>query len=166
MAVLKPNQTYCWVNTLFNRTVFATCAAYVNVCVLPILSLSHIIYSQIRDDFVATALEVDEVGGICTLPSPFDKSFLTNVFDNVEAVAGCLGAISIAQQPEKKENRDRQGRWMNIFTSCDLHFALKKMMQQYCWCIPAPDRHTMMNSAYCIFSIKVNLSTGITLCII
>lgn len=38
-----------------------------------------------------------------TLLSPFDKPFLTNVFDNVEAVADCLGAIFIAQQPKKKE---------------------------------------------------------------
>lgn len=39
-----------------------------------------------------------------TLPSP-PMSFLTDVFDDVDAVADCLGAVSIAQQPEKKENR-------------------------------------------------------------
>lgn len=70
--------------------------------VLPMLSLS-IIYSQIRDEFIATALKVVKVGGIYTPPSPFDKYFLTNVFDDVEAVADCLGAISIPQQPEKKK---------------------------------------------------------------
>lgn len=45
---------------------------------------------------------MDKVGGICTLPSPCHKSFLTNVFDDVEAEAVCLGASSIAQKPEKK----------------------------------------------------------------
>ena len=38
-----------------------------------------------------------------TLPSPVDKSFLTNVFDDIEVVGDCLGVVSIAQQPEKKE---------------------------------------------------------------
>lgn len=37
------------------------------------------------------------------LPSPFDKPFLTNVFDDVEAVGDCLRAIFFAQQPGKKE---------------------------------------------------------------
>lgn len=36
---------------------------------------------------------------------PQPVSFLTNVFDDVEAVADRLRALSIAQQPEKKENR-------------------------------------------------------------
>lgn len=61
-----------------------------------LLSLSHIIYSQMRD-FAATALEVVKVGGIYALLSPLDKLFLTNVFDDVEAVADCLRALSIAQ---------------------------------------------------------------------
>lgn len=73
--------------------------AYVNVYFLPMPSLRHIISrSQIRDGFVETAPEVVKVGGMYELP--FDKYFLTNVFDNVEAVADGLGSISITQQPE------------------------------------------------------------------
>lgn len=36
------------------------------------------------------------------LLSPIDKAFLTNIFDDVEAVADCFGAISIAQPKSKK----------------------------------------------------------------
>lgn len=34
------------------------------------------------------------------LLSPFDNALLTNVFDDIEAVADCLAAIAIALQPE------------------------------------------------------------------
>lgn len=84
--------------------------------------LSHTIYSQIGDNFVAAALEVVKVGGIYKLPSPFDKSFLTNVFDDAEAVADCLGAITIAQQTEKKEKVKylfgQASMWKNILILC------------------------------------------------
>lgn len=97
------------------------------------LSLSHIIYSQIRDDFAATALTVVVVGGIYALPSAHDKLFLTNVFDNLEAVADCVGALSIAQQPEKKEKKEIHiwtGAQADEYADFMIHFNVEK----FCWC--------------------------------
>lgn len=73
------------------------------------------------------------MGGIYKLPSPFDKSFLTNVFDDAEAVADFLGAIAIAQQPEKKDKVEylfgQAGRWINILIYAVFYYL--KLMQQY-----------------------------------
>lgn len=43
------------------------------------------------------------------LLSPFDNAFLTNVFDDIEAVADCLAAIAIALQPE---GRGKETAWL------------------------------------------------------
>lgn len=40
------------------------------------------------------------------LLSPFNNAFLTNVFDDIEAVADCLAAIAIALQPEGREKKE------------------------------------------------------------
>lgn len=37
------------------------------------------------------------------LLSPIDKAFLTDIFDDVEAVADCFGAISIVHQPKSNK---------------------------------------------------------------
>lgn len=101
--------------------------------VSPMPSLSRIIYSQIRDAFAATALKVVIVGGIYALPSPLDKLFLTNVFDNLEAVADCVGALSIAQQPEKKKKKEIHV-WTGTHADEYVHFLIHFNVEKCCWC--------------------------------
>lgn len=43
------------------------------------------------------------------LLSPFNNAFLTNVFDDIEAVADCLATITIALQPE---GRGKETAWV------------------------------------------------------
>lgn len=89
---------------------------------LPMLSHIHIIFSQVRDAFVAKGGD----SGWNTkymLPSPFDKPFLTNVFDDVEAVGDGLRAIFFAQQPGKKGNVCLGGRLYKFL--CLIELTLK-----------------------------------------
>lgn len=127
----------------YDAVLMPKCVAYENVCVSPMLSFSHIIYSQIRDDFAATALKMVIVGGIYALPSPLDELFLTNVFDNLEAVADCVGALSIAQQPEKKEKKGNprldSHTCRGICSLYDSFLCWKMLLVQAC-------RHKLMNS--------------------
>lgn len=82
------------------------------------------------------------MGGLYALPSTADKPFLTNVFDDVETVADCLRAFSIAQQPEKEESQKflfgQRDEWVDSLCHC------YKILQQNCWCIQA-QRYTVRN---------------------
>lgn len=113
------------------------------------------------------ALEVVKVGGICTPPSPFDKYCLTNVFDDVEAVADCLGAISIPHQPEKekrKSNLDRQASGL-IYS---LHASFYYWKNDAVELLVHSSTQTQWWILCAIFSIKPNRVNPewITLCII
>lgn len=75
------------------------------------------------------------------LLSPIDKAFLTNIFDDVEAVADCFGAISIAQpKSNKMGNNGHINSWFILLFKC-----------------------TFFNKQNCLSKTALNLSSYITL---
>lgn len=132
---------------------------------LTIAQLSHVIYSQIRDDFAATALEVVKVGGIYALPSPLDKPFLTNVFDDVEAVTDCLGGLSIAQQPEKKEKKEIHV-WTCTHADHYVHSLIHLNVKNAIGASTQTHNNEFSALSSPIKHNRVDLSTGITFCIV
>lgn len=59
------------------------------------------------------------------LLSPIDKAFLTNIFDDVEAVADCFGVISIAHQPKSNKRET-----MVIILKYALFYCFKVLFKQ------------------------------------